>query len=121
MTRTFSSSSGNLQSIFECKYDSEPCKMRLWASPLLCEDHVVGRGKVPYILSKIECIVKFPQPNTNFATVVAPMTELFKKGHKCVLSGDCEKLFQLHVVYISGIAQPFKLAVDTSNLASDAV
>lgn len=110
--------------------------------------YVVGYGNVLPPLAKVKNICEIPTPQTrtqirrfigmvgyyrrfivNFATIVAPLTDLLKKGQKFVWSSECEESFtMLKVILCSApilkapsFKQPFKLYCDASEVGAGAV
>ena len=110
--------------------------------------HIVGQGHVAPRCAKVQAIVDFPAPSSkkeilrflgmcgfyrkfvpNFSEVVAPMTDLLKKGVKFEWSSSCEMAFQkLKAVLTSNpvldapnFEKPFQLAVDASDVGVGAV
>ena len=110
--------------------------------------HEVGHGHVSPRQAKVQAIVDFPALSSkkevlrflgmcgfyrkfvpNFSEVVAPLTDLLKKGVKFDWSGTCETAFQkLKVVLMSkpvldapNFEKPFELAIDASDVGVGAV
>ena len=110
--------------------------------------YVVGYGKVCPPESKVEAIKSFKPPLNrrelrrflgsigyyrrflkNFATIVAPLTELLKKDRKFVWSSDCQQSFDAAkdilcnhpVMAAPNFNKCFKLCVDASNVGAGAV
>lgn len=109
---------------------------------------VVGYGKVAQPTAKGDAICKFPVPTTkkklqrylgmigyyrkfilNLSDVVAPLTELLKKGVKYEWNQKYESAFckvkailsNRPVLQAPDFSKPFKIAVDASNIGADAV
>ncbi|XP_030839510.1 uncharacterized protein LOC763830 [Strongylocentrotus purpuratus] len=110
--------------------------------------HEVGRGHVVPRQAKVQAIVEFPAPSSkkevmrflgmcgfyrkfvpNFSDLVAPLTDLLKKGIKFEWSSSCEIAFQkLKAVLMSkpvldapNFQKPFQLATDASDVGVGAV
>ena len=110
--------------------------------------HEVGRGHVVPRQAKVQAIVEFPAPSSkkevmrflgmcgfyrkfvpNFSDLVAPLTDLLKKGIKFEWSSSCEIAFQkLKAVLMSkpvldapNFRKPFQLATDASDVGVGAV
>ena len=110
--------------------------------------HTVGQGQVKPIMAKVEAILQFPTPTnkkqimrylgmigfyrkfcSNFATVVAPLTQLLKKNSKFHWSVSCQTAFDNSkslltsnpVLITPDYQKPFNLAVDASDIGVGAV
>ena len=110
--------------------------------------HEIGQGRVAPRSAKVQAIMDFPSPSSkkevlrflgmcgfyrkfvpNFSEVVAPLTDLLKKGVKFDWSEACEIAFQkLKAVLMSdpvleapNFEKPFQLAVDASDVGIGAV
>lgn len=110
--------------------------------------HLVGRGSVRPRQAKIQAIADLPTPTTkrqlmcllgmsgfyrrfvpNFAEVVAPLTNLLKKGIKFVWTPECQSAVEKVKAILScepvlkapNFSVPFRLAADASDLGIGAV
>ena len=110
--------------------------------------YVVGQGVVRPPDSKVEAIKDLSRPTTrrevrrflgcfgyyrrflkNFASIVAPLTDLLKKDRKFEWSNVCEESFEnaknvlvsYPVMLAPNFSKPFVLATDASNLGAGAV
>jgi len=110
--------------------------------------YVIGQGSVAPPLAKVESICRCPRPQNrkelqrylgmigyyrmfilNFTEVVAPLTDLLKKGINFEWSKECELAFDQVKAILSNspvlqapnFSKPFKLAVDASNVGAGAV
>ena len=110
--------------------------------------HVVGQGQVLPLKAKVEAIEKFPPPDgkkilmrflgmagfyrkfcCNFSTVVAPLTDLLKKGTKFVWSEGCQAAFEKVKAMLShspvlaapDFSKPFVIAVDSCDIGTGSV
>lgn len=110
--------------------------------------HQVGRGVVRPLAAKIEAICQFPVPTgrkalrrflgmtgyyrqfcRNFATVVAPLTNLLSTKQDFVWTDDCQHAFDsarallqhAPVLAAPDFLTPFKLEIDASDVGAGAV
>ena len=114
----------------------------------LNEGHEIGDGHVVPRQAKVQAIVEFPAPSSkrqvlrflemcgfyrkfvpNFSDIVAPLTDLLRKGVKFEWSGPCETAFQTlkavlnskPVLNAPNFEKPFQLVTDVSDLGVGAV
>ena len=110
--------------------------------------HVVGQGQILPLKAKVEAIEKFPPPDgkkalmrflgmagfyrkfcRNFSPVVAPLTDLLRKGAKFKWSDTCQAAFDKVKAMLShspvlaapDFSKPFCIAVDSCDIGTGSV